>query len=239
MIIIPAIDVREGRCVRLYQGRPGEETVYADDPVQVAARWKREGATRLHLVDLDGAFSGRPRILDLLSAVAAVGVPVEFGGGVRSLDSIQAALDSGARWVVLGTVAVTRPELVEEACQRWPGRIMAALDARDGLVTIAGWGKDAGVPAAEVGLRVKRAGVSEVLYTDISRDGTLAGPNVEATRALAKETGLAVIASGGVGTLADLRLLKQAEPDGVTGVIVGKALYEGTVSLAQAIREVS
>lgn len=239
MIVIPAIDVRGGRCVRLYQGRPEAETVYAADPVEVAARWKSEGATRLHLVDLDGAFRGNPQAIDLLAAVSAVGVPVEFGGGVRSLESIRLALESGARWVVLGTVAVTHPELVAEACSRWPGRIMAALDARDGQVTIAGWGKDAGLPAAEVGARVKEAGVSEVIYTDVSRDGTLSGPNVEATRALAKATGLSVFASGGVGSLADLRRLKEAEPDGVRGVIVGKALYEGTISLAEALREVS
>ncbi|MDI6870174.1 MAG: 1-(5-phosphoribosyl)-5-[(5-phosphoribosylamino)methylideneamino]imidazole-4-carboxamide isomerase [Bacillota bacterium] len=239
MIIIPAIDVRDGRCVRLYQGRPEAETVYADDPVEVAARWKKEGATRLHLVDLDGAFRGCPQALDILTAVAAVGVPVEFGGGLRTLAQIEAALEAGAWWVILGTVAVTNPALVAEACANWPGRVMAALDARDGQVTIAGWEKDAGLPAAEVGRRVKEAGVAEVIYTDICRDGTLSGPNVAATRALAKETGLSVIASGGVATMADLRHLKEAEADGVSGAVVGKALYEGTIKLAAALREVS
>ncbi|MGE5554323.1 MAG: 1-(5-phosphoribosyl)-5-[(5-phosphoribosylamino)methylideneamino]imidazole-4-carboxamide isomerase [Betaproteobacteria bacterium] len=239
MIVIPAIDVRDGRCVRLYQGRPEAETVYAEDPVEVAARWKREGATRLHLVDLDGAFRGCPQILDILAGVAAVGVPVEFGGGLRTLAQIEAALEAGARWVTLGTVAVTSPTLVAEACANWPGRVMVALDARDGQVTIAGWGKDGGVAAAEVGRRVRDVGVTEVIYTDIQRDGTLAGPNVSATRALAKQTGLKVIASGGVGTIADVRHLKEAEPDGVCGVIVGKALYEGTIRLAAALREVS
>lgn len=239
MIVIPAIDVRGGRCVRLYQGRPEAETVYAGDPVEVAARWKREGATRLHLVDLDGAFRGTPQILDLLTAVAAVGVPVEFGGGIRRLAQIEEAFLAGARWVVLGTVAVTEPSLVVEACGCWPGRVIVALDAREGLVATSGWEKDAGLPAAEVGRRVKDAGVAEVVYTDIHRDGTLAGPNVAATRTLARETGLKVIASGGVGTLADLRHLKEAEADGVHGVIVGKALYEGTLRLADALREVS
>jgi phosphoribosylformimino-5-aminoimidazole carboxamide ribotide isomerase len=238
-MVIPAIDVRDGRCVRLYQGRPEAETVYAGDAVEVATRWRDEGAIRLHLVDLEGAFRGCPQILDLLAAVAAVGVPVEFGGGLRTLAQIEAALTAGARWAILGTAAVTDPALVGEACRRWPGRIMAALDARDGQVTIAGWGRDGGVPAADLGRRVREAGVREVVYTDVHRDGTLAGPNVAATRALAKETGLRVIASGGVGTLADLRYLKEAEADGVCGVIVGKALYEGTVTLAAALREVS
>lgn len=239
MIIIPAVDVRGGRCVRLYQGRPEAVTVYADDPVAVAVRWRGEGATRLHLVDLDGAFQGCPQILDVLSAVAAVGVPVEFGGGLRTLAQIEAALGAGARWVILGTVAVTEPALVAEACRRWPGRIMAALDAREGQVTVAGWGTDSGEAAVEVGKRVKALGVSEVIYTDIARDGTLAGPNVAATRELARETGLQVIASGGVASLADLRHLKEGEADGISGVIVGKALYEGTLCLADALQEAS
>lgn len=239
MIIIPAIDVRSGRCVRLYQGRPEAETVYAADPVRVAARWQAEGATRLHLVDLDGAFHGSPQILDVLSAVAELGVPVEYGGGLRTLADVGAALTAGAQWVVLGTVAVNDPELVAEACRRWPGRIMVALDAREGCVATAGWEEDTALTAVEVGRRVKAAGVEEVVYTDIGRDGTLAGANVRATRALAKETGLLVIASGGVSSLADLRRLKEAEPDGVCGAIVGKALYEGTLCLADALREVS
>ncbi|HHW13645.1 MAG TPA: 1-(5-phosphoribosyl)-5-[(5-phosphoribosylamino)methylideneamino]imidazole-4-carboxamide isomerase [Firmicutes bacterium] len=239
MIVIPAIDVRGGRCVRLYQGRADAETVYAADPVQVAARWQAEGATRLHLVDLDGAFHGSPQILDLLAAVADLGVPVEYGGGLRTLAHVEAALAAGARWVVLGTVAVTDPGLVAEACRRWPGRIMVALDAREGCVTTAGWEQDTALSAAAVGRRVKAAGVEEVIYTDIRRDGTLAGANVTATRALARETGLSVLASGGVSSLADLRRLKEAEPDGVCGAIVGKALYEGTLRLADALKEVS
>lgn len=238
MIVIPAIDVCKGKCIRLYQGRADSMTVYADDPVRVAERWQEEGATRLHLVDIDGAFEGSPQILDTLRKVVALGLEVEFGGGLRALDHVAHALDAGARWVVIGTAAVTNPELVEEACGRWPGRVMVALDARDGVVKTAGWEKDGGIAASEVGRRVKALGVSEVVYTDIRRDGTLAGPNVAMTRTLARETGLRVYASGGVGTLADLRRLKEGEADGVAGAIIGKALYVGTISLPEALREV-
>ncbi|MGE5508789.1 MAG: 1-(5-phosphoribosyl)-5-[(5-phosphoribosylamino)methylideneamino]imidazole-4-carboxamide isomerase [Chitinophagales bacterium] len=239
MIIIPAIDLRGGRCVRLYQGRFDAETAYADDPVAVARRWRDEGAPRLHLVDLDGARTGECRALEALRAIAALGVPVEFGGGIRTLDKLAAVLEAGARWAILGTAAVTDPPLVREACRRYPGQVMVALDARNGRIATAGWDTDAGVPAGAVGLQVREAGVEEVIYTDISRDGTLAGPNLPATRELARATGLKVIASGGVGSLADLRHLKEAEADGVIGAIVGKALYEGTVRLPDALREVA
>jgi phosphoribosylformimino-5-aminoimidazole carboxamide ribotide isomerase len=235
MIVIPAIDLLDGRAVRLRQGRREEATVYAERPETVAAGFAAEGATRLHVVDLDGAFAGRARNLDAIGRIiaAAPGVAVEVGGGVRDLQAARRLVDLGARFVVLGTAAVEDPDLVAAACGAWPGRVIVAVDARDGRVAVAGWTAASARTAVEVGQAAARAGVAAVLYTDISRDGLQTGPNVAATRALAAALApLPVIASGGVGTLADVTALARA---GTYAVVVGRALYERTFTLAAAL----
>ena len=240
MIIIPAIDLKEGRCVRLLQGRKEDETVYSDDPAAVARRWEEEGATYLHLVDLDGAFEGDSRNLGAIFRILeAVDIPVELGGGVRSLESVSRLLSLGLDRVILGTVAVRAPEIVRAAIERFePDRIAVGIDAKGGRVAVQGWVETTEVGAVDLALRMKALGVQRVIYTDISTDGMLVGPNLEATQVLAEETGLKVIASGGVSSVEDLRRVAALAPFGVEGVIVGKALYEGRVGLREAIRAV-
>lgn len=237
MTIIPAIDLKEGRCVRLLQGRKEDETVYSDDPAAVARQWQEAGAEYLHLVDLDGAFEGASRNLVAITRILeAVSIPAELGGGVRSLDDVSRLLSLGLDRVILGTVAVRAPEVVRAAVERFgPDRVVVGIDAREGRVAVKGWAETTEVRAVDLALRVKGFGVRRVIYTDISTDGMLAGPNIEATRVLAVETGLKVIASGGVSSVEDLRRVAALEPFGVEGVIVGKALYEGRVDLREAI----
>jgi phosphoribosylformimino-5-aminoimidazole carboxamide ribotide isomerase len=235
VIVIPAIDLLEGRAVRLRQGRREEATVYSDRPEEVASSFAAAGATRLHVVDLDGAFTGRAAHLDAIGAIvaAAPGLEVEVGGGVRELQVARRLLDLGARYVVLGTAAVRDPAFVAAACAAWPGRVIVAVDARDGRVAVAGWTEGSTQTAVEVGRAAACAGAAAVLYTDISRDGVPAGPNLAATRALATALApLPVIASGGVARLADLEALRQA---GTYAVVVGRALYEGRFTLAEAL----
>ncbi len=263
MIIYPAIDLRQGRCVRLRQGDPNAETVYSQDPVPMAQHWVAQGAEWLHVVNLDGALSTSawsgavqplvhrlaspddplpvhtlPVNLRRLRAIRqAVDVPIQFGGGLRTLEDIQLALDLGADRVVLGTVAVKRPELVRQAIQRWgPERIVVGIDARDGKVAIHGWQEASQLDAVELGHRMAALGVKRVVYTDIHRDGMLSGVNVEATAALGDITGLLVIASGGVADLEDIRRLKEREHYNIEGAITGQALYTGRLDLAQAIQ---
>ncbi len=240
MTILPAIDLKEGRCVRLLQGRKEDETVYSDDPAAMARRWQDEGATYLHLVDLDGAFEGASRNLSAVKDILkAVTIPVELGGGLRSLDAVARLLSLGLDRVILGTVAVREPEVVGEAVVRFgPERVVVGIDAKGGQVAVEGWAETTGVSAADLALRMKGLGVRRVVYTDIATDGMLAGPNLEATKALAVETGLKVIASGGISSVDDLRRAAALEPFGVDGVIVGKALYEGRVDLREAIKAV-
>jgi phosphoribosylformimino-5-aminoimidazole carboxamide ribotide isomerase len=235
VIVIPAIDLLEGRAVRLRQGRREEATVYSDRPEEVAAGFAAAGATRLHVVDLDGAFTGRAANLDAIGAIVAAvpGLEVEVGGGVRELRVARRLLDLGARSVVLGTAAVRDPAFVAAACAAWPGRVIVAVDARDGRVAVAGWTEASAQTAVEVGQVAARAGAAAVLYTDISRDGLQTGPNVAATRALAAALApLPVIASGGVASLADLQELGSV---GTYAVVVGRALYEGAFTLAEAL----
>lgn len=237
MIVFPAIDIRGGKCVRLTEGRFDAETVFADDPVDMARRWALEGAEYLHVVDLDGARAGAPVNLEIVKRiVAATGLPVQLGGGIRSLESIAAILAAGVARVILGSVAVREPLLVRAACLGYGKRIVVGIDARDGVVAVEGWGVSGGVGAEELAARMAEAGVARIIYTDISRDGTLGGVNVAATRALAKAAGVPVIASGGVASLADIAAVRAAEADGVEGVIVGKALYTGAVNLAEALK---
>lgn len=237
MIIFPAVDIRGGKCVRLTEGRFDAETVFADDPAAMAGRWAAEGAEYLHVVDLDGALAGRPVNLAIVARIAkTVAIPVQLGGGIRTLDSIAAVLAAGVARVILGSAAVRQPALVREACARYGDRIVVGIDAKDGVAAVEGWGVSGGVGAEELAARMAAAGVARIIYTDIARDGTLGGVNVAATRALAKAAGVPVIASGGVSGLADLAAVRAAAAAGVEGVIVGKALYTGAVSLPDALR---
>lgn len=238
MLIFPAIDLRRGKCVRLTQGRAEEETVYAADPVAVASRWVAEGATWLHLVDLDGAFAGEPRQLPVVEEIARnVRVPIQLGGGIRTLEQIRAALEAGVERVILGTAAVTCPDLVRKACTAFGReRLVVAIDARDGLVAVKGWQELSRWHYLDVARQVQECGCLRVVFTDTGKDGMLTGPNIRATGELAEKTGLKVIASGGVGTLSDIAALRSLEPLGVEGIILGKALYEGRFSLKEAIR---
>ena len=235
MIVIPAVDLRDGRCVRLREGRADAETVFSDDPVAMATRWAALGGARLHVVDLDGAFAGAPRQAVLVAKiVAAVApVPVEAGGGLRDVAAVEAMLETGARWAVVGTRAVLDPAFLADICRRHPGRIIVAVDARGDRVAVKGWTETTPLGVAEAGCRALDAGAAALLYTDVSRDGTEQGPNVKDTAALARAVALPVLASGGVGTLDDIRRL--AGLPGVAGVVVGRALYTGAVTLPDAI----
>jgi len=234
MIVVPAIDVRAGRVVRLRQGRPEDETTYGNDPAEAARRWEAEGAERLHLVDLDAAIDRRPQPTTVGAVVAAVGIPVEVGGGLRTVDAARRYRDVGVERLIFGTAAVTAPEIVEEAVSRWPEAVAVAIDARDGRVTVAGWKEDTALDALELGTRVKAWGVGRVQYTDVGRDGTLDGPNAEAIEKMARETGLRITAAGGVSTLDDLVRLSALAGLGVDEAISGKALYDGRFTLAEA-----
>jgi phosphoribosylformimino-5-aminoimidazole carboxamide ribotide isomerase len=234
MIVVPAIDIRGGKVVRLRQGRPEDETSYGNDPTEAARRWATEGAERLHLVDLDAAIEDRPQADVVGAVIAAADIPVEVGGGLRSIDTARRYLDVGADRLIFGTAAVTQPEVVEEAACLWPGAVAVAIDARDGRVTVAGWKDDTAVDALELGGRVRSWGVPRVQYTDVKRDGTLDGPNVEAIEEMARETGLRITAAGGVSTLDDLVRLSALAGLGVDEVISGKALYDGQFTLAEA-----
>ena len=236
MLIFPAIDIRDGKCVRLFKGDFAQETVFSDKPAQMAQKWESQGAKFLHLVDLDGALAGAPRNLDTVREIlAAVTIPVELGGGIRTMENIDEVLALGVRRVILGSVAVRNPALVKEACARYGDRIVVGIDAKDGIVAVDGWGVSGDVDVLVLAKEMKQAGVRTIIYTDISRDGTLAGVNIEATAKLARESGVNIVASGGVKSTADIEALKPYEKDGIEGVIVGKSIYMGTLDLQQAI----
>jgi len=236
MIVIPAIDLKEGRCVRLEQGLMEKDTVYSDDPAAQARNWQEQGGELLHIVDLDGAFAGVPRNRKAIEAiVAAIDIPTELGGGIRDLETVEAYLELGLDRVILGTVAKENPALVAEACRLFPGRIVVGIDARDGLVAVRGWADVTEKKASELAAEMEGAGVSAIIYTDIARDGMMQGPNIEATRALAEAISIPVIASGGVSSLKDIENLLAIESAGVTGVITGKAIYTGALDLRAAV----
>jgi len=236
MLAIPAIDLRGGMVVRLAQGDPTRQTAYSSDPVAVAKRWEDEGAPILHLVDLDGAFSGRPQHLSVVAQVAgAVKVPVQLGGGLRTLAELEQAFGSGIERAVLGTAAIEDPEFLAQACRRFPGRMVLGLDAKEGKVAVRGWGADTGIDATEVAARWAKLPLAAIIYTDIARDGMLAGPNLEALRRMARATPHPVIASGGIATLDDVKRLAVLEPSRIIGALIGKALYEGRFTLKEAI----
>ncbi len=234
--IVPAVDLKAGRCVRLVQGRADAETVFSDDPVAMARQWQSAGAERLHVVDLDGAFQGRPAQTAIVRAmIQAVSIPVQVGGGLRQLDDVEAALDAGARWAIVGTRGALEPSFLGEACRRFEDRIIVGIDASDGRVAVDGWTRTLALEAIALARDAAAAGAAAIVYTDIARDGTQNGPNVWSTEAVARVAGIPVFASGGVGSLDDIRQL--AAVPGLAGVIVGRALYTGAVDLRRALAE--
>jgi phosphoribosylformimino-5-aminoimidazole carboxamide ribotide isomerase len=240
MEIIPAIDLLGGNCVRLYQGDYAQSEVFNEDPVAMAQQWEAQGATRLHLVDLDGAKSGTPVNLSAIEKIAkTLKIPVQVGGGLRDRARVQQLLNLGVQRVILGTIAVENPELVGELCAEFPRQIVVGIDARNGMVATKGWLETSEVEAKELAGRMAKFGAAAIIYTDIHRDGTMQGPNMEALRELAEGIDIPVIASGGVSSVQDLVNLLKLEPIGVTGAIVGRAIYTGDVDLAEAIRAVS
>ena len=236
MIVLPAIDLRNGKCVRLYKGDFAQETVYSNTPEEAALRWEREGAEFLHVVDLDGALAGKPSNgVAIKNILSNIHIPIEVGGGIRTLEAIESTLTLGVSRVILGSAAVQNRSLVKEACQRYGERIAVGIDAKDGIAAIDGWGISGGISAIALAKELSSYGLEIIIYTDIARDGTLSGVNVEATAKLALESGVRVIASGGVRSLEDIYALKEREADGIIGVIAGKSIYEGTLSLSKAI----
>ncbi len=236
MLLIPAIDLKNGQCVRLKQGRMDDDTVYSDDPIATAAKWVEAGARRLHIVDLDGAATGKPVNSAVVHDIAErfPDLPIQIGGGIRDEDSIQEYLDAGVRYVILGTKAVTASHFVSDMCLEFPGHIIVGLDVRDGKVAIEGWSKLSRHDAVDLAQHFEKDGVAAIVFTDISRDGMMDGLNIEATVAFAQELAIPVIASGGVTNLDDIRALCAVEAEGVQAAITGRAIYEGTLDLAEA-----
>ena len=235
MKIIPAIDLKNGRCVRLLQGKEDQETVYGEDPVETALSFEEQGAEQIHLVDLDGAFRGESKNLEQVERIAqAVKVPVELGGGIRSLDDISRVFDLGVNFVIIGTIAAKNPKVLEEAIQKFENQLILGLDAKDGKVAVSGWVEVTEFSDEEFANQWKQHGINRLIYTDISRDGMLTGPNLSSLRRMAIATGLKITASGGVSSLDDLKQLVELERDGVDEVIVGKAIYERQLDLREA-----
>lgn len=234
--IVPAVDIKRGRCVRLLQGRAEAETVFADDPVAMARQWQAAGAPRLHVVDLDGAFEGRPAqraiVRDIIQALT---IPVQVGGGLREVDHVEALLDAGARWAIVGTRAALEPAFLREVCRRFEDRIIVGVDAWNGRVAVDGWTRILKLDAVALARDAAAAGAAAVIYTDIARDGTEGGPNLLSTAAMARAAGIPVFASGGVGSLEDIHQLLTVS--GLAGVIVGRALYSGALNLRQALAD--
>jgi phosphoribosylformimino-5-aminoimidazole carboxamide ribotide isomerase len=236
MLIIPAIDLKDGQCVRLRQGLMDDSTVFSDDPVAVAKRWVDAGCRRLHLVDLNGAFAGEPVNGDVVTAIARAypDLPVQIGGGIRSLETIEHYVRAGVAFVIIGTKAVKEPAFVAEACKAFPGKVIVGLDAKDGRVATDGWAEVSDVMAGDLAKKFETYGVSAIVYTDIARDGMMQGVNVEATVAMAQASSIPVIASGGITNLDDIRALNAVASQGITGAITGRAIYEGTLDVAEA-----
>jgi phosphoribosylformimino-5-aminoimidazole carboxamide ribotide isomerase len=237
MLLIPAIDLKDGHCVRLKQGVMNAATVFSEDPAAMASHWIEQGAERLHVVDLNGAFAGRPKNEGAIRAIVEAvdeQVPVQLGGGIRNLDTIERYLDDGISFVILGTAAVKTPGLVDEACTAFPGHILVSLDAKEGKVAVAGWSKVTGHAVLDLARRFEDYGVEAIIHTDIARDGMLSGFNLEATVSLARELSVPVIASGGISDLSDIAQLCEVESEGVIGAIVGRAIYQGTLDFKEA-----
>ena len=236
MLIIPAIDIKDGRCVRLYQGEMDRDTIYYESPLEAAKHWVEEGAELLHVVDLNGAVEGRPVHKQEVAAICmGFGVPVELGGGLRSFEAIEESLALGVERVVLGTAAYEDPDFLRAVCRKFPGKIIVGIDAREGRIAVKGWKEDTSMDAVELAKRCEEDGASRIIYTDISRDGTRLGVNAGEMLRIARAVKIPIIASGGVASLDDIRRLKALEDDGVEGVIVGRALYAGAFTLREAI----
>jgi phosphoribosylformimino-5-aminoimidazole carboxamide ribotide isomerase len=236
MLVIPAIDLKDGKCVRLRQGLMDDSTVYGDDPVSMAQRWVDAGARRLHLVDLNGAFAGTPVNGEAVTAIAKKfpKLPIQIGGGIRSIEIIEQYLNAGVSYVIIGTKAVKEPQFIAEVCKKFPNRIIVGIDAKNGLVATDGWAEVSSVKATDLAKRFEQDGVTAIVYTDISRDGMMQGVNVEATVALAQASTIPVIASGGVTNMDDIRALKAVAAKGILGAITGRAIYENTLDLSEA-----
>ncbi|MBN1381159.1 MAG: 1-(5-phosphoribosyl)-5-[(5-phosphoribosylamino)methylideneamino]imidazole-4-carboxamide isomerase [Deltaproteobacteria bacterium] len=238
MIMIPAVDLKDGRCVRLSQGDFNRLTVYSEDPVEIAKRWQDDGAERIHLVDLDGSLAGTPRNKDVIAAIVkALKVPVELGGGIRDMKTVGIYMDMGVQWAILGTAAIRNQSLIEEACRRYPGRIILGIDAADGIVAIKGWTEQTDTSAVETAKSYEGYGLDAIIYTDIKRDGMETGVNIKKTQELAEAVSIPVIASGGVKGIDDVDKLLAVEESGIMGVIIGRALYTGGLSLKEAIKK--
>jgi len=236
MILIPAIDLKQGHCVRLRQGNMDETTVFSDDPVAMAGKWVAQGCSRLHLVDLDGAFEGEPVNADIIEEICTSfpSLPIQIGGGIRKIETVESYLEAGVSYVILGTMAVRRPEFITELCSEFPGKIIVGIDAKNGKVAVHGWSEDSEQSAQEMALLFEDEGVAAIVYTDISRDGMMQGVNVEATRLLAESINVPVIASGGVTDMDCIIKLNAVKSSGIEGIIIGRALYERTISLPEA-----
>uniref|UniRef100_A0A450WXR4 1-(5-phosphoribosyl)-5-[(5-phosphoribosylamino)methylideneamino] imidazole-4-carboxamide isomerase n=1 Tax=Candidatus Kentrum sp. LFY TaxID=2126342 RepID=A0A450WXR4_9GAMM len=238
MLLIPAIDLKEGKCVRLRQGRMDDETVFSDDPLAIAARWVGAGARRLHIVDLDGAFAGKPRNADTIRAIAEAypDLPIQVGGGIRDESTVDSYLRAGVRYVIIGTRAVTEPHFVSDLCVDFPGHVIVGLDARHGKLALDGWSKSSRHDVVEMAKRFEQQGVEAIVYTDISRDGMMTGIDVDAIVAVARAITIPVIAAGGIHTLEDVQALCHVADEGIIGAITGRAIYEGTLDFAEGQR---
>jgi phosphoribosylformimino-5-aminoimidazole carboxamide ribotide isomerase len=237
LIVIPAVDLKEGRCVRLSQGRMDQESVYSEHPLEMAQHWESKGAERLHVVDLNGAVMGKPIHRSLIKEITqSLRIPIEIGGGIRDIATVEDYLSSGARWVILGTAAYQNRSFVEEACRRFPERVILGIDARGGRVAIQGWNEVVSLGAVDLAKQFEGEGLSSIIFTDIERDGMSTGLNFESTRRLSRSTSIPVIASGGVSRIEDIKHLLELESEGIVGVIVGRALYTGQLDLEEAIR---
>lgn len=236
MLIIPAIDLKDGECVRLRQGRMDDSTVFSDDPVSIAAKWVAAGTKRLHLVDLNGAFDGKPVNGEVVTAIAKAypNLPIQIGGGIRSMQTIEAYLAAGVEYLIIGTKAVKDPAFVTQACKEFEGHIIVGLDAQDGLVATDGWAEVSDIQASELAKRFEQDGVSSIVYTDIARDGMMQGVNVEQTLAMAHASSIPIIASGGITNMDDIKALCEVSEQGILGAITGRAIYEGTLDVREA-----
>ena len=236
MIIIPAVDIKNGKCVRLLQGRMNDETVYSDDPQAMASKWSRLGAQLIHVIDLDGAFAKAPRnMASVRNILQSVKVPIQLGGGIRKEETVHMYLEMGVKRVIIGTGAIKKPEFVKKVCQSYPGQIVVGIDARNGMVAIDGWSETTRIGAIELAKEFEDCGVAAINFTDIHRDGMQTGPNLDATLELAEAVSIPVVASGGVSSIEDIKNLLSMEAAGVVGVIVGKALYSGKLDLKEAL----
>jgi len=238
MLLIPAIDLKDGKCVRLRQGKMEDETIFSDDPVSVAGRWVEAGARRLHIVDLNGAFAGEPVNADVVHAIAEAypELPIQIGGGIRDEETVETYLDAGVQYVIIGTKAVNAPHFVNDLCMEYPGHIIVGLDAKDGKVAIDGWSKLSRHDVIDLAQHFEQDGVSAIIYTDIGRDGMMTGVNVESTVKLAQAVTIPIIASGGITNMDDIRALCEVADEGIMGAITGRAIYEGTLDFAEAAK---